>query len=142
MFAELIEESGSSLTKNVTLKYSQVLKRSIEVKDVCDKLNISIQIHKSVDEDLRRLLKLHSDLFFEFDFAAEDFDLTLTEMLIDRDSKVSKHLLQKAVTSIIFANYSNQVMPFLAELCYIAVSLQNSDEGDKITIEELKTDFQ
>ena len=142
MIAELIEESGFSLTKNVTLKYSQILKRSIEVKDVCEKLLINIQIHNSPDEDLRRLLKLHSDLFIEFDFSSEDFDLTLTEMLIDRDSRVSKHLLQKAVTSIIFANYSNQVMPFLAELCYIASSLQNSEEDEKITVERLKSDFQ
>jgi len=142
VIAELIEESGFSLTKNVTLKYSQILKRSIEVRDVCEKLLINIQIHNSPDEDLRRLLKLHSDLFIKFDFSSEDFDLTLTEMLIDRDSRVSKHLLQKAVTSIVFANYSNQIMPFLAELCYIASSLQNSEEDEKITVEELKTDFQ
>uniref|UniRef100_A0A7E4VIE9 PlsC domain-containing protein n=1 Tax=Panagrellus redivivus TaxID=6233 RepID=A0A7E4VIE9_PANRE len=128
------------LGESSTFAFSQLKSRISDLLRLSNALGFRFHVHTNVDGDLRELLHLHADLFQPFDLAATDFELTPVEMAVQQNatSLVDRHLLQKAVTMIVFANYANKALPFFAEVGILAVCVEY---GRNRTVAELRKNF-
>jgi glycerone phosphate O-acyltransferase len=142
----------SPLTDPKPILFSELLERLQAFLHLLEKLRIAVQIHSTIENDLRHFLKLHSDLFVSFNLSAKDFYLKFAEMPVtNNESNNSSNnfsnskLLSKSVTSIIFSNYANQAMFYIYQIGYICASLisnkYSTHSTTLLSFKGLKNDF-
>uniref|UniRef100_A0A914P6E9 Phospholipid/glycerol acyltransferase domain-containing protein n=1 Tax=Panagrolaimus davidi TaxID=227884 RepID=A0A914P6E9_9BILA len=142
----------SPLTDPKPILFSELLERLQAFLHLLEKLQIAVQIHSTIENDLRHFLTLHSDLFVSFNLSAKDFYLKFAEMPVtNNESNNSSNnfnnskLLSKSVTSIIFSNYANQAMFYIYQIGYICASLisnkYSTHSTSLMSFKGLKNDF-
>ncbi|CAJ0582591.1 unnamed protein product, partial [Mesorhabditis spiculigera] len=93
-----------------------------------ERLGVVIQIDKSIEEDLRYYVQLHSDLFEPATIADIDFSLKLLEHPIANSGSIDKEAMEKSVGRIVLTNYANKMMHEISNSAMISTILCSTAE--------------
>ncbi|KHJ99642.1 Acyltransferase [Oesophagostomum dentatum] len=98
-----------SYDDNTTFTYEQIRYKVVKILRLLDALDVTINIAISVDEDLRYYLHLHAELFEPADMTKDNFALKLVDFPVEKNGNVSREIMERSVSRLLLATYSNTV---------------------------------
>ncbi|GMT36679.1 hypothetical protein PFISCL1PPCAC_27976, partial [Pristionchus fissidentatus] len=114
--------------KEGAVKLSSLIKNTRDLVDLMIRLDLTVNIRKSFNEDLERAFKLHSDFFtIEGDVIDPNSLVRLANLQVDgKKTKISKEILSQAVSLIILTNHANSSMHVLSGPSIFCLALLSS----------------
>ncbi|RCN38130.1 Acyltransferase [Ancylostoma caninum] len=116
--------------------YAYVHSEVVKLLRLLEALDVTVNIAVSINEDLRYYLNLHSELFEPVDMTATNFHLKLVDFPVEREGNVARKLMERSVSRLILATYSNTMMHSICDVGFIAAIILGRNADSISTIEE------
>ncbi|KIH66576.1 hypothetical protein ANCDUO_03095 [Ancylostoma duodenale] len=124
--------NGDSTVFTYVHVYSEVVK----LLRLLEALDVTVNIAVSINEDLRYYLNLHSELFEPVDMTATNFHLKLVDFPVEKEGNVARKLMERSVSRLILATYSNTMMHSICDVGCIAAIILGRNAENISTMEE------
>ncbi|KAL6734644.1 hypothetical protein Aduo_005161 [Ancylostoma duodenale] len=124
--------NGDSTVFTYVHVYSEVVK----LLRLLEALDVTVNIAVSINEDLRYYLNLHSELFEPVDMSATNFHLKLVDFPVEKEGNVARKLMERSVSRLILATYSNTMMHSICDVGCIAAIILGRNAENISTMEE------
>ncbi|KAK6736173.1 hypothetical protein RB195_019070 [Necator americanus] len=116
--------------------YDQLHFEVTKLLRLLEALDVTVNIPVSVDEDLRYYLNLHPELFEPVDMTKQNFHLKLVDFPVEKEGNVSREMMERSVSRLLLATYSNTMMHSICDVGYIAAIVLGRNTHQLSTMEE------
>ncbi|EYC05317.1 hypothetical protein Y032_0082g1515, partial [Ancylostoma ceylanicum] len=115
--------------------YAEVHSEVMKLLRLLEALDVTVNIAVSVNEDLRYYLNLHSELFEPVDMTRSNFYLKLVDFPVEKEGNVARKLMERSVSRLILATYSNTMMHSICDVGCVAAIILGRNVDNMSTLE-------